>query len=435
MLLMVGIDMRAEKDRVVWIVGQHAMPPQYEPRLRNIKFAHYFTEAGYKVRIFASSVMHNMDIDLIEGKERYIERSYGDLDFVHIKTRKYRGNGVSRIVAMLQFPLRFVRIARHLPEQPDIIIGGSVPFGFIVRRYARKRGAKQIVQIQDMWPQSMVELGIIGARNPLAKVLYGIEKRLYSKADAVVFSMEGAPDYIRERGWDSQHGGPIDMDKVQYINSGVDLRDFDDYKERYVLDDADLRDESTKKVVYIGSIRLANSIGSLIDAAAILKGRDDIKFLIYGDGGDRPALEQRVREEGLSNVIFKQKWIDPQFVPYVLSKSYVNILNYKSGSFGTYGGSQSKMFQYMASGKPICCNLEMMYCPIKHYGIGVAKEFGSPAEYADAILQLANMDKEEYSAMCRRARKAAEDFDYPLLASRMMGVMEAVLNSPAKKKS
>lgn len=415
------------RKKVVWIVAQHAMPPQYESRLRNIKFAHYFAEAGYEVKIFASSVMHNMDVDLIEGNEKYIERTYGDIHFVHIKTRKYRGNGLARIVGMFQFSRRFVQTVKHFATQPDIIIGGSVPFGLGIRRYADKVGAVHIVQVQDLWPLSFVELGLIGARNPVTRVLYGIEKRLYAKADAVVFSMQGGADYIRDKKWDTEHGGPIDLRKVHYINSGVDLKDFDEYKSRYVIEDDDLNAPDIKKVVYIGSIRLANNIGSLIDAAALLTDRKDVKFLIYGDGGDRPVLEKRVRDEGLSNVVFKEKWIEPVYVPYVLSKSYLNILNYKSGSFGTYGGSQSKMFQYMASGKPICCNLKMMYCPIKHYDIGIAEEFGSVREYADAIRRILDMDRHTYEAVCRRARIAAEDFNYPNLASEMMRLMEKLL--------
>ena len=81
----------------IWLINQYAMPPQFESRLRTIKFAHYLTQAGYDVTIFASSVMHNMNIDLIEDDSKYIERSYGDLKFVHIKTQSYKTNGFSRV--------------------------------------------------------------------------------------------------------------------------------------------------------------------------------------------------------------------------------------------------------------------------------------------------------------------------------------------------
>ena len=63
----------------IWLVNQYAMPPHLESRLRTIKFAQYLTSAGYDVTIFASSIMHNMDINLIEDGRLFIERQYGDL--------------------------------------------------------------------------------------------------------------------------------------------------------------------------------------------------------------------------------------------------------------------------------------------------------------------------------------------------------------------
>ena len=81
------MEMTEEKTgKRIWLVNQYAMPPRLESRLRTIKFAHYLQKAGYEVTIFASSIMHNMDIDLIEDDSLYIERQYGDLNFVHIKT-------------------------------------------------------------------------------------------------------------------------------------------------------------------------------------------------------------------------------------------------------------------------------------------------------------------------------------------------------------
>ena len=70
--------------RKIWLVNKYAMPPQYESRLRTIKFAHYLQEKGYDVTIFGCSIMHNLNMDLIEDGSLYIERQYDDLKFVHV---------------------------------------------------------------------------------------------------------------------------------------------------------------------------------------------------------------------------------------------------------------------------------------------------------------------------------------------------------------
>ena len=407
----------------VWLVNQYAMPPKYESRLRTIKFAHYLAENGYDVTIFASSVMHNMGIDLIEDTSTYIERTYEDLKFVHIKTRNYKKNGLFRFIGLFEFPLK-LHFLRAKFNRPDIVIHTStVPFGNILYFTAKKFRATYIIQVLDLWPQTFVDLGLIGKRNPLLYLSYSAEKWLYKKADKVVFSMEGGKNYIVDHKWDKESGGSIDLQKVFYINNGVDLSDFNEFKNSCKLEDPDLENDNLKKIVYIGSIRLANNLKELIDAAEILKKYSYIKFLLYGDGDDRELLEQFCKDRNMDNVIFKQKWIDPQYVPYVLSKSSVNILNYKSGDFGKYGGSQSKMFQYLASGKPICSNLKMMYCLINKYNLGIAREFNSSEEYADAILSLATMDTQSNAEMGKRAEDVARQFDYKYLTNKMIELL------------
>ena len=107
---------------------------------------------------------------------------------------------------------------------------------------------------------------------------------------------------------------PTELKKVFYINNGVDLADFNHFKEQFKLQDASLEDESVKKVIYLGSIRLANNLKKLIDAAALLKEHKDVVFFLYGDGDDRKELEKYCKEQHIDNVVFKEKWIDPQYV-------------------------------------------------------------------------------------------------------------------------
>ena len=86
-------------------------------------------------------------------------------------------------------------------------------------------------------------------------------------------------------------------------------------------------------------------------------------------------------------------------------------------------GSQSKMFQYMASGRPICSNLKMMYCLINKYKLGIAREFDSSQEYAEAILKLLDLEPDEYNAICKRAREAAIEFDYKNLTDKLIALL------------
>ena len=163
--------------------------------------------------------------------------------------------------------------------------------------------------IADLWPESIVAYGIAGPHNPAVLALRRLEKWIYKKADALVFTMEGAYDYIVEQGWDKE----ISRSKVHYINNGVDLEQFDYNKEHFPVDDPDLDDPDTFKVVYTGSIRKVNNLGLLLDAAKCVND-PCVKILIWGDGDEREALEQRVRDENISNVVFKGS-VEKKYIP------------------------------------------------------------------------------------------------------------------------
>ena len=81
-------------------------------------------------------------------------------------------------------------------------------------------------------------------------------------------------------------GGTIDLNKLHYINNGIDLSEFNVNMQRYKIEDFDLANDKTFNIIYLGSIRLANNLKLLIDSAKILQ-NNSVQVLIYGDGEDR----------------------------------------------------------------------------------------------------------------------------------------------------
>ena len=376
--------------------------------------------------VFGSSAMHNMDLNLIEGNNLYIEKNYNDIHFVHIKVCSYHKTaGIMRIWSELQFHYRLVRLAKQF-SKPDLIVAStSSQFSNPVLNYARKHDIKYIREVLDIRPDNYVDFGLISANNPIMKYLFWVKKNEFRKCDAIVASVKGIHNYFELKKWDVSHGGPIDLKKVYYINNGVDLNDFYKWRDEYKLDDDDLK-SAKKKIIYLGSIRLVNNVEQLIKAAELLTDRQDVEFLIYGDGEDREHLIQYCQEHNLQNVKFKEKWIDPKYVPYVLSQSYMNLLNYVSSKFGKYGISSSKLFQYLACGRPVVCNINVAFSLIEEKNVGISKEMNNSSDYANAIRSILDMSKDAYNAMCERAREAAKEYDYPYLAKQMDEVIKSL---------
>lgn len=380
---------------------------------------------GHSVRIFTSSKIHNTEINMISGKEPYLEQEMDGVEYTFVRSSDYHGNGLSRIKNMLEFPRRVRKVCKQFPL-PDVIYTSSPDLftALAAVRMARRKKIPVVVEIRDLWPESIVDYKGLSRKNPVIRVLYRLEKWIYEKADCLIFTMEGGKEYIQDRGWEKE----VDLQKVFHVNNGVDLKEFDRNASLYTLDDPDLCSGNFFRVAYTGSIREANGVGFMIDAAKILQEKkQNVLFLIYGDGTEKAALEQRLKDEDIRNVRFKGR-VEKKYIPFILSKSDLNLLNCQPVGIWNYGGSQNKLFEYFASGKPVLTNISMRFDLIEKYHAGTSLESSTPELLAKEITEFLSMDPETYGQYCKNARQAAEDYDFTVLTQKLLEVLQRAVN-------
>ena len=402
----------------IWLINHYAVPPQYYPLARQNYFAKNLMRLGHEVTIFAASTVHNSDKNLIEDDTPYREDVVDGVHYVLIRCKSYHGNGVSRILNMLEFARKLPGVCNKYPR-PDAIVATSMPPMSCAAgiKLGGKYGCRGIAEIADLWPESIVAYGIAGPRNPAVLYLRRLEKWIYKKADAVVFTMEGAYDYILEQGWERE----IPRSKVHYINNGVDLEQFRYNREHFTVDDPDLTDPDTFKVIYTGSIRKVNNLGLLLDAAKEL--RDPrVRFLIWGDGDEREALQQRVAEENISNVVFKGR-VEKKYVPYITSCADLNIAHNTPSSLFRFGISFNKLFDYLAAGKPVLSDFPCPYNPAVLLHASLCVDDPTAQNIAQAVTQVAAMEREQYNELCSNAEKAAVEYDFRNLTNKLLQVI------------
>lgn len=405
------------KNKRVWLISHYSMPPEYEMRIKTEMYAHYLGQLGYDVTIFSASTIHNTDINLITDNSPYVERTYGDLKFVHIKCSNYSGNGLKRIINMQQFAYRFRRVAKNFP-QPDVVVADVNCTTYKqIYLFCKKLNIPFYIDMRDLWPSSIVEYLGYSEDNPIIKYLYHREKVMYSKATGIIFSMEGGKDYIKDKHWEN-----IDLSKLYYINNGVDLEKFYWEMNNYVVKDPDLDNSSLFKVVYTGSVRIANNLKSLVKAAELLED-PNIKIIIYGDGDERPKLEQYCAEKKLSNIVFKGQ-VEKKYIPSILSKGDLSVLNYKKAKTLKYGGSQNKLFEYLAAGHPVLLTVDMNYNIVTSNDCGAALDDPNPKEIAKAIEHFASMPKNKLEDMGKRAKEVAREYDFKVLTNKLLKIID-----------
>lgn len=411
----------------VWIMNHYAGSMYFDRGGRHYNFAKYLKRAGYEPVVFCANSKHGPAETWFPDDTLWHEHAAEEIGvpFVFVKARTYTGNGKQRVLNMLDFYRSVKKAAREYAakhRRPDIIYASSVhPLTLVAGiQLAKRFGVPCICEVRDLWPESLVEYSGRFTRNhPLIRLLYQGEKWIYKKADRLIFTMEGSPDYIRERGWEKA----VSLSKVYHINNGVDLAAFDANREAYKTEDPDLDDPELFTVVYAGAIRRANNLGLILDAAKEVED-SRIKFLIWGDGDELPFLRRRVEEERIENVVFKDR-VEKKYVPSIISRASLNVVHWEMSDIMRFGVSYNKLFEYLAAGRPIFSTVRPGHSIVKKNRCGADTAGFTPRDIAAGVQRLASLPPGEREQMGRNARRAAAEYDFQNLTGKLIEVIES----------
>ena len=413
----------------IWLWNHYATDMYKDEGGRHYWFAENLIKKGYETTIFCANTYHNKEEYIDTKNKKYTTDILNNIPFVFVKTVPALGNGIDRVKNMVLFYKNIFSVAKEYSKQtkkPDVIVASSVhPLTMLAGiQIAKKFKVPCICEVRDLWPEAIFAFNKSRENSILGKILVAGEHWIYKNADALIFTKEGDTDYIKEKKWDIEQGGDIDLNKCHYINNGIDFEQFINGSKNNIIEDEDL--ESDKfNVIYTGAIRPVNNVGNLLDTAKLLKEYKDIQFLIYGDGNQKEQLEERIKNENITNVKMKG-FINKQYIPYILSKSSVNILNYSASQYNwSRGNSSNKLFEYMASGRPVISTVKMGYCIIDKYKCGISIENSTSEDLAKAILKIKNIDKEEYNDLSQNAIKGSKEFDFKVLTGKLISIINS----------
>lgn len=399
----------------IWLINHYAVPPQYYPLARPSLFAKNLIKMGHEVTIIAASTVHNSDKNLIDDGKKVKKFVDDGIPYVLIKCSDYQGNGIKRVINIIEFERKLPGVLNTL-DKPDAIVATSFdPLScYVGIKYGKKHGITAVAEIADLWPETLVQYSGMSPKHPIIRFLRRIEKKIYTKSDSIVFTAAGVYDYIVEQGWQNE----IPKEKVSYINNGVDLELFDYNKAHFIIPDSELDNNDLFNVVYTGSIRRVNNLSGVLDVAKMIN-NPRVRFLIWGDGDELPALKQRVTEEKINNVVFKGR-VEKKYIPYITSRANINYAHNSPSPFFKYGLSFNKIFDYLAAGRPILCDFPANYNPVIMGNAGVSVESADPKDIAKQIEEFVEMDSEQFNIYCVSARNTAKEYDFKILTKKLL---------------
>jgi colanic acid biosynthesis glycosyl transferase WcaI len=259
------------------------------------------------------------------------------------------------------------------------------------------RGAKVLLNVQDIHPDLAIESGIL--KNPLGiRFAKGLEKWVYGISDRIVVISNGFKRNLREKG--------VPNSKLDVIPNWVDTDVLTPLpKDNPISRKYGLRDKYV--LMYSGTVSISSfrALERLLEAAAILLPEKDVVFVISGEGLKKESLQAKAESLRLGNVIFLpfQPYRD---LPALLAASDVLVVPLDSDKSAI--SVPSKLYNFMAAGRPIlglATPDSEVATILREQECGLAVTPESPGIIAEAVLALKR-------SPARRAVYASRARDY-----------------------
>lgn len=398
-------------------VSQYFVSADQPGGVRHWQHTRALARAGHEVTVVTSYVQH---------KERTVPERYAGRKMVHevedgldvwrtYSTPGYGRDLRSRVASYGTFA-GWSALASARVKRPDVVVASSpsLPSAAAAAALARARGARFLLEVRDLWPDSAIAMGLVNDRRTIAAAR-ALESYCYRRADRIVALTEGIRDGMIDQG--------VSPAKITLITNGVDL-------EIGAVEGAPPAPAPVPPdafvAMYVGAHGTYSSLETVLDAADRLRDLPGARIVLVGGGDRKPALVEEAARRGLDNVVFIDS-VPKREVPSWLARADVCLLPYQDNPLFA-GALPNKAFDYLGAARPIIAAAPAgeLTAMVERAGCGVAVPPEDGAALAGAIRALA-ADREGARRMGESGRAyALEHYDRSALAARFVAVVESL---------
>ena len=282
------------------VITQYFPPEMGAPQARLYELARRLKGMGHEITVLTA--MPNYPTGSIFDGYRGKVRKTETLDGMKVvRTCLYPSKSsrtLPRLLSYLSFGISSALFGVWGLGKQDVVLIESpplflVPFALFVSKVVR---GKAVMMVSDIWPDIIIRMGHASESSASVKAMFRLEKYAYKHSYAVALTNPGAADQIRQRF--------PDIKNVTVISNGVDTAMFSPQ-----LRNDDIRSGLGAAgddflVGYCGLHGLAQGLEVILDAAALLKDRSNIKIIMIGDGPTKDELVRKADELDLDNLTF-----------------------------------------------------------------------------------------------------------------------------------
>jgi len=340
-----------------------------------------------------------------KGKLWNVEQLQPGLNVYRIKLLPliYPRSGESAFFRKLEHvfqPVMFLMMIKQIASA-DVILVYSPPLllGYIGSILGKLRNITTIINVQDIHPAAIVDLGLLKHRW-LISIFENIERRMYEYASAIVVHSDGNEKVVTKHGADPQKVFVIF--NACCIPSRELLRKGRELKKKYSLEDK-------FAVTYAGIMSFSQDLATVVRAARLLSDEiENIVFILAGDGPQRHALELLGKELEVPNVLFLP-FQEGEDYWRLLSASDICLVSLKKSKVKTPVVPR-KLEDVMAAGRPVIAHVPLdgdVKKFIEKANCGIVIDAENPEGLADAIQKMHGMREDARLQYGRNGRSYA----------------------------
>lgn len=396
---------------------QHFSTPSGSTGTRSYEMGQHLIARGHSVTMVCGSgqmASSGLAGEPVDGMRR------GDVDGIDVielcLPYSNYDSFLKRAWIFLLYAWRSVKLALRLDF--DLLFATSTPLtagipGIVMNIFRKK---PFIFEVRDLWPELPREMGVI--TNPvILKAMDVLEWLSYHSADACIGLSPGIVRGIIRRN--------IPASRVIMIPNGCDLELFKSTEHKGVQNLAGIGKDDFV-AIFCGAHGIANGLDAVLDAAKILKERNEqnIKLLFIGDGRLKPQLRERAGKEQLDNCVFCDP-VPKRELAKIMAAADVGLMILANVPAFYYGTSPNKFFDYIASGLSVLNNYPGWLAEIiGENECGIAVPPANPEAFADALVTLRDNPGQRSRMGCNARELAENDFNREKLADQFVDFLE-----------
>lgn len=389
---------------------------------RSYEFARRWVQAGFKVTVIASiAQLSEEDLKQARRVKKGVRKLVLEgVKILALEVPYHQTMGFTRrIWSFLQFLVRATFLLLQF-KKVDVVYASSTPLTVAVPALIKKKFSRTpfVFEVRDPWPEGPIALGLVKNKF-IIKLLRAFEKHIYVKASRIVALSADIKSYV-----DRASGEPaktivipncadIELFKPLPENENRKIREQLGWTGRFVL-------------IYAGAMGKPNGLDRIIEAAERIKNQEEILFVLIGEGKEKPALEELVKDKKLNNVRIMDS-IAKSELAKILPAADVGLMSVFSMPY-MQANCANKFFDCLACGLPVLLNYGGWQKDVlDKYNAGLGCDNFNDDEFLkNTLTLLRNPNLRE--TMAQNARRIAEEkFDRDKLAAQALAQIELAL--------